>query len=213
MVTFLIVRHGYSETNKRGIFAGSTNAELDEKGVAQGKLVCEYISKNYKVDAIYSSDLSRAYDTVKPLSDIVGVPVIKRKALQEMDCGVWENMDVETLLKEHGEQFRRWKESDDLATPDGGESWTATADRVYNEFLSIAKKNENKTVVVATHGVAIRSLRGKYLNIPMNEWKDKIPYAPNASITVVQFEDGKFTEKGVIDSYLGGIKTEMPKGI
>ncbi len=213
MVKFLIIRHGFSKTNAARIFAGDTDAPLTEQGILQGKLACEYVFANFKVDAIYSSDLSRAVYTVKPLSDLTGIPVIKKKSLREMHCGVWENVSIETLAKEYGEQFKRWGEVDDTATPENGESWSFVAERIYRAFLDIAKENEGKTVVVATHGVAIRTLRGKYSNIPMNEWKEKIPYAPNASVTVVEYDNGKFTEKAVVDEYLGDLKTEMPNGI
>ncbi len=212
MVTFIVVRHGFSKTNASGIFAGVTDALLTEQGVRQGQLACEFIYKNYKVDAIYSSDLSRAFNTVKDLSEKTGVPIIKKQTLREMDCGVWENLDIQTLISEYGEQFKRWGEIDDTAIPKGGESWLKTGERMYSEFINIAKENDKKTVVVATHGVAIRALRGKYLGLPLNEWK-KIPYAPNASITVIQYQNGVFTEKAIIDEYLGDLKTEMPKGI
>lgn len=213
MVTFLIIRHGFSKTNAARIFAGNIDARLTEQGKLQGKLACEYVNKNFRVDAIYSSDLSRAVDTVKTLSDLTGLPVIKKKSLREMHCGIWENLSIETLVEKYGGQFKRWGEVDDTATPENGESWSQVSERIYNAFLDIAKENDGKTVVVATHGVAIRSFRGKYSNIPMNEWKEKIPYAPNASVTVVEYENGKFIEKAVIDEYLGDLKTEMPKGI
>ena len=213
VVTFLIIRHGFSETNSKKIFAGSTNARLTEQGVLQGKLACEYLFNNYKIDAIYSSDLSRAEDTVKRLSELTGLPVVKKTALREMHCGIWENLSIETLVQNYGEQFKRWAEIDDDATPEQGETWAEVSERVYKEFVNIAKVSEGKTVVVATHGVAIRTFRGKYLDLPMNEWKDKLPYAPNASVTVVEYSNGKFTEKVVIDDYLGALKTEMPKGI
>jgi len=213
MVTLLIVRHGYSVTNESKVFAGSLDAALTEQGVLQGKLACEYIRDNYKVDAIYSSDLSRAFNTVKPLSELIGVPIEKSVALREMDCGVWEGKKIADLINECGEKFKRWGEIDDTATPKGGESWSETCDRIYKEMLRIVSENDNKTVVVATHGVAIRTFRGKYLGIPMAEWKDKLPYAPNASVTVVEYENGKFTEKAIIDEYLGELKTFMPKFI
>lgn len=213
MVTFLIIRHGFSETNSKKIFAGSTNARLTEQGVLQGKLACEYLYKNYKIDAIYSSDLCRAEDTVKRLSELTGLPIVKKTALREMHCGIWENLPIETLVQKYGEQFKRWAEIDDDATPEQGETWAEVSERVYKEFVNIAKVSEGKTVVVATHGVVIRTFRGKYLDLPMTEWKDKLPYAPNASVTVVCYENGKFTENAIVDDYLGALKTEMPKGI
>jgi hypothetical protein len=56
-------------------------------------------------------------------------------------------------------------------------------------------------------------LQGAFLDLPMTEWKQKIPYVSNASITEVDYSDGKFIMKDTIDHYLGELKTQMPKGI
>ena len=47
----------------------------------------------------------------------------------------------------------------------------------------------------------------------MREWKEKLAYAPNASTTVVSYENGAFTEEEIVDGYLGSLKTEMPRGL
>ena len=69
MVKFIIVRHGYSVFNKERRFTGHVDAPLDERGIEQAKRNAEYVIANYKIDCIYSSDLSRAYHTVKPIAD------------------------------------------------------------------------------------------------------------------------------------------------
>ena len=43
MVRFIIVRHGYSVTNKIKMFAGHLDAELDEIGVSQAQYLKNYI--------------------------------------------------------------------------------------------------------------------------------------------------------------------------
>ena len=76
MVTFLIVRHGFSASNVQATFTGQLDAPLIEKGFLQAEVVSKYIYDNYKVDAIYSSDLSRAVDTITPLSKACNLPII-----------------------------------------------------------------------------------------------------------------------------------------
>jgi hypothetical protein len=65
MTTILLVRHGFSVANSKGIFAGHTDVELSQTGVLQAELVCDYVNQNFKVDAVYSSDLQRAFKTVE----------------------------------------------------------------------------------------------------------------------------------------------------
>ena len=64
MVKFLIIRHGYSITNKAKKFTGQMDAPLDDIGFEQAKSVGKYISENYKIDKIYSKDL--IYNDVIP---------------------------------------------------------------------------------------------------------------------------------------------------
>ena len=77
MTDLVILRHGYSEGNKEKRFSGQMNVPLDNVGKNQAESVAKFIADNFKVDAIYSSDLSRAYDTVKPLADKLGLEIVK----------------------------------------------------------------------------------------------------------------------------------------
>ena len=68
-------------------------------------------------------------------------------------------------------------------------------------------ENEGKTVVVATHGGVIRSLMRKILNIPPDR-TDLIPLVNNASVTVIEYENGSYLAKEVgNDSYLRDLST------
>ena len=85
----LIVRHGESDNNKSKTLTGQYDGELSNLGVTQGKLVSEYIYKNYKnIYKIYSSPLKRAKDTIKNLSIKANVLIIEEKKLMEIDGGV-----------------------------------------------------------------------------------------------------------------------------
>ena len=68
MVKILLVRHGQSLSNDSGTITGQIDSPLSNLGLKQAELVSNYIFKNYSVNAIYSSDLTRAVDTLKPLS-------------------------------------------------------------------------------------------------------------------------------------------------
>ena len=89
MIKFIIVRHGFSCGNKEKRFSGQLDVSLDEIGYSQAKSIAEYVLSNFSVDRIYSSDLSRAYDTVKPVADALGQDVVKCRELREVDVGLW----------------------------------------------------------------------------------------------------------------------------
>ncbi len=213
MTTLLLMRHGFSTSNEDGTLTGQLDAPLTPLGVLQGEAASKYIYENYTVDAIYSSDLSRAVDTVRPLSALTGLPIVTDLDLREMDCGVWSGELVTALISRYGDAYREWANASDAVTPAGGESWSALSRRALGALVRIAEREKGKTVAVATHGGTIKAMRGAYLGIPVSEWRERLPFAPNASVTVITYEDGIFREACIVDEYLGALKTEMPKGI
>ena len=213
MTTILLVRHGFSTSNEDGTLTGQKDVPLTPLGVIQGEAASRYIYENYAVDAIYSSDLSRAVETVRVLSSLSSLPIQTDAGFREMDCGSWTGEPVSSLIDRYGERYREWAAASDSVTPEGGESWSALSHRAMNALVRTLEREEGKTVVIATHGGTIMAMRGSYLGIPTDEWRARLPFAPNASLTVVTYKDGAFSEKSIIDEYLGALKTEMRKGI
>ena len=75
MVTIYLVRHGYSVANDQKFFAGSSDVKLSAIGEQQAQLVSDYILNNLKSDKIYSSSLSRAYDTISKVGEGFNLPI------------------------------------------------------------------------------------------------------------------------------------------
>ncbi len=211
MTTILLIRHGQSASNNGGTLTGQLDSPLTEIGYKQGEAVSNYIFNNYKVGAIYSSDLTRAVKTVKPLEKLTGIPIIKDKNLREMQCGDWQGELLSVLSTD--ELYLKWRDYDLSIKIPNGESFLDVKDRAVKSLTKIAKTNDNKTVVVATHGGVVRMLMAEMLEIPIDKWKEKLGYVNNASTTVIEFENNKFKIINTIDSYLSGIETIVPKGL
>lgn len=213
MTTLLLIRHGFSTSNEDGTLTGQIDVPLTPLGALQGAAACRYVLENYSVDAVYSSDLVRAVDTVRSLANARLLPIITDPDLREMDCGIWSGESIAKLKAMYGEAYAAWGDAVAGVFPEGGESWNALADRAYSALLRIAKENAGRTVVIATHGGTLRALCGTCLGIPMEDWRDRLTYAPNAALTVLTYDGERFVRKAIVDSYLGDLKTEMPKGI
>ena len=56
-----------------------------------------------------------------------------------------------------------------------------------------ARANDGKTVVVATHAGALRALFAVFKNIPNDEVHLTTSWVPNASISKVEYDNGKWT--------------------
>ncbi len=189
MVNFIIVRHGYSIGNKEKRFSGQMDVPLDNIGYSQANSTAKYILDNFKVDSVYASDLSRAYETVKPISDKLNLPLHKCKELREVDVGLWQGKLIEDVKREFPESFEFYRENPGISKFDGGESYVDVMIRGKNAFEKIANDNDGKTVVVGTHGGVIRTLRAAWNHIPAEKIKD-IPHVPNGSVTVVEYNNG-----------------------
>ncbi|MGN1093907.1 MAG: histidine phosphatase family protein, partial [Candidatus Neoclostridium sp.] len=122
MTTVLLIRHGFSVTNQRGIFTGQTDVALDEIGVKQALLTADFVFDRYDVDEIYSSDLIRALDTAAPLAEKTGKTIIKDARLREIYGGVWEGKKVEDIIRVYPDEYHIWKINIGIGRPVGGES-------------------------------------------------------------------------------------------
>ena len=89
MVRFIIVRHGVTDFNKENRYQGQFDSSLDPVGIEQARITAEHITKQYHIDAIYSSDLSRAMKTAEPFAKHVGIETHPETALREIDVGRW----------------------------------------------------------------------------------------------------------------------------
>ena len=210
MVKFIIVRHGFSLGNKEGRFTGQLDVPLDEIGYAQAECAARHILDNFKIDVIYSSELSRAYDTALPVAKALGLEINRRKGLNEVDVGLWAGKLIDDVEKEFPESFALYKASPGLSHFDGGESYAELRERVVAEFHKLAEENEGKTVLVAVHGGVIRSLVAAWLDIPLERLTD-VPRASNASITVAEYETGKAKLKLV--GYTGHLENKATEKV
>ncbi len=194
MVTLIIVRHGFSAFNKSQAFSGQLDVPLDEKGIAQAEKLKTYILNNYKIDSIYSSDLSRAVDTVKPIANALSLEIKLNTGLRELYAGLWQGKSIEEVEKEFPKTFAVYKINVGALRPDGGESYAEMTERGVKTFTEIAKENDGKTVLVATHGGLLRTFQAWVTGVPLSEIK-KITHVANASISIVTYSHGRFISK------------------
>lgn len=187
MVRLLILRHGVSLTNKDKRYTGKMDVPLAPLGLLQAEAACRYIAENYKVDAVYASDLSRAQDTVRPLAERLSLPLLLRRELREIDLGDWEGKTYDEVKVLYPETWERLQSERHLARYEGGESYKEAYERARAAFLSIARENEGKTAVVASHGGTIRLFLAFVLGLPLEKGSDA-PLISNASLSLVEID-------------------------
>lgn len=170
MAYLILVRHGESVWNAKGLWTGWTDVSLSEKGKEEANEVGNAL-KDIKIDLAYTSVLTRAIETLDEIKNILNckdIPTIKDIALNERNYGDFTGKNKWEIKKEAGEEeFQKIRRGYDYQIPNG-ESLKDVYNRVIpyyrNEILP--KLISGKNVIVSAHGNSLRALV-KYLdNIP-----------------------------------------------
>ncbi len=202
----VFIRHGETANNKECILCGWTDVDLSQRGYKQAELGAEYLSK-FKFDKIYSSDLKRAIMTATPIAKKQNLPIITKKELREINCGDWENTKSDELKANYPVEYGKYINDFENCRCVNGESGKEMIARSIKAFTDIAKENEGKTILIATHGGVLRSLDG-YLFTDKG-WQAYGWYS-NVGVSVAEYEDGKWTllQRNYAE-YLGELKTDL----
>lgn len=210
MTKFILVRHGQSEANRLGLFAGHSDFPLSDLGLLQAEKTAEYILAHHTVDVIYSSDLKRAYSTALPVSKRTGIEIIPDTRLREIFAGEWESMPFSEIAEKFPEDRTLWKNDIANSRPTDGESVRELADRILTRLTEIGEENCGKTVLITFHATPIRSVQALWQTGDLGYMKE-IDWVPNASVTVAEYENGKFTLTLVgEDEHLSSLSTKLP---
>ncbi len=188
----LFLRHGESQGNSLKIMAGQTDVDLTERGYLQAEAAARFL-EDQGIDLIYSSDLKRAYNTALATAEKIGLTVIKSEELREIFLGDYEGRSMQEIADEVGESYGRYWTSDFgiFAFPNG-ETTLEAGERFYREVERIARAEQGKRILIAAHAGVIRSFFGIIQNIPRPELGDRLPFSSNASVSRVEYTDGKF---------------------
>ena len=186
MTRLILLRHGQSEANEKRIFSGQGDYPLTEKGLLQAELAARYLTKNERIDAIYSSDLQRAYNTALSTAKILGLDVRKDPSLREFDVGEWVGKSREQIAAEYPES---WNTEGSLRRYPGGEYTPDAFERSVNAIKKIAERHGGECVLIAAHAGVIRSFAAFSNSLTKNELS-KMPDCHNASINIFEYHDG-----------------------
>jgi broad specificity phosphatase PhoE len=210
MTKLILVRHGQSLANADRLFAGHSDFDLSDFGKEQANMTARYLYARERIDAIYASDLLRAYHTACPIGEIFGLPVIKDTGLREIYAGDWEGLAFDHIAKAFPDAFSLWRNDYCNARPVGGESTKEVYRRVVPHICDLARKHEGQCVLLATHATVVRAF-DSYARGMSEEQTGQIPFYHNASINLYEYQDGRVSvvESDVIE-HLEGHTSTLP---
>lgn len=172
-----LVRHGETDWNLQRRIQGSTDIPLNDTGRQQARTTGRLLARR-TWDAIYSSPLSRAFETGSIIAGELGLPEPTAVAsLVERSYGEAEGLSDPEL-----------EERFPAGTPvPGRETREEVIGRVLPALLEIAERHSEQSVLVVSHGGVIRSI--------LNTVDPGNSHGPitNGSVHSFRHEDGGFS--------------------
>ena len=149
----IAVRHGETDWNVEARIQGQLDIGLNDKGRWQAQRAARALAEE-SVDALYSSDLSRACTTAQAIADHAPRPlkVQTHIGLRERAFGKFEGQTYTAITEQWPEEARLWRIRDPDFAPVGGESPVQVLARVARTVDEIASHHLGEQIVLVSHG-------------------------------------------------------------
>ena len=186
----LLVRHGQSTANARGIWQGQMEFPLSEEGRNQAGMAGLALSRE-PFDGLYSSPLSRAFQTASIIRERTGFAgeVVPVDGLSERSGGLLEGytwVEQERRNPELAKKFLAIPEEERWALV-GAETDEEVIARFGEAIASISTRHpEGSRIVVVSHGGVMRAYLRELFGPGVLPAAQR---AANASITRMEWDD------------------------
>lgn len=174
MTRFILLRHGQTDWNLQHLYQGQSDIRLNQTGIEQAREAAEAL-KHEKIDAAYSSDLSRASETAKavlryhPQTPLVIDPILRERAFGDLEGTPYQrdllNPAVRDLIDKNPYAYR---------FSGGGESLEDVLVRARKALEQIAAKHPNQNVLLVSHGTFIGLFIIALKGLPIAARKDYV---------------------------------------
>lgn len=149
-----LIRHGQSAGNAQGRFGGHSPTPLSRLGRQQAERVAAALAKE-KISAIYSSDLSRAVETAKPLAKLLRLKINATPAFRERHVGVLEGLTFDEARRQFPADYHALINREIAHVITDGESYEQLLERTTAFLQRILEEHHGKRIAVFSHTGAI----------------------------------------------------------
>jgi broad specificity phosphatase PhoE len=116
------------------------------------------VLRSLDISAVYSSPLSRAYDTARQIAEPHGFSVIIEPAMTDIDYGSWQGMSHHQVREQCPGVYRLWVTAPHKVRFEEGESLDDVKARALKAFQQIAGRHQGQNVVAVSHRVVNKVL-------------------------------------------------------
>jgi len=184
MTVFHLLRHGERASGR--VLAGRMpGIGLTERGRDDVSAVAERLAGD-GIAAIYSSPLQRTRESAAIVAARLGLPIVFRDELIELDFGEWTGKTFDEIRTDP--RWPPWNTRRSLSTIPGGETMREVQRRVVEAVLEIGGKHPDEAVLVVSHGDVIRAALLFALGMPL-DFYNRIEIG-QGSISTIQIHAG-----------------------
>ncbi len=189
MLEIIIVRHGETDSNKKGTYLGWTDIELNEEGIRQAGGARDRL-KGEKIDMILSSPLKRTRQTAEIINENFNLDIEYFESLKERNFGIWDNLTYREVSEKYPEECKAWAEDWMNYCVEVGESHVQMGERVKNFLDKLVAGKENGKILIVTHLGCAKMIILHLLCMPLEDyWRFSMN---NAGIVRIEVNDEKY---------------------
>jgi broad specificity phosphatase PhoE len=154
-LTLYVVRHGETEFNSQGRYAGSTDIPLNKRGVQQAAILAKDL-QSIQFDIIVSSPMLRARQTADIINHGRSLPLKIMDGFSERNMGAYEGLTREEARLRHPKTWEKLSARGVDDAPEGGETIRQCNERVMAALSELIREAEGKAVLLVCHGFVSR---------------------------------------------------------
>ena len=155
----IAIRHGETAWNVATRLQGHLDIDLNDTGRWQANRVARALAlAGEPIDALYASDLKRAWDTAGAIAAATGATPQVHTGLRERGFGEFEGQTHAAIEAQWPEQALRWRQREPHWAPAGGESLHAVRERVAQTVAELAERHLGGQIVLVAHGGVMDAL-------------------------------------------------------
>ncbi len=191
MTNVYFIRHAEAEGNLYRRIHGHYDSILTENGYLQLQALKKRFA-DISLDAIYSSDLFRARKTAEVIAEGKNLTVTTHPGLREICLGAWEDRPWGEMEVAQPEAMQLFRESSAAWSVPGGERFADMQARVLQTVVEIVGLHPDQTICIASHGMAMRFLRGALMGLSLDECRS-LGHSDNTAVSLLEVEGDRAT--------------------